>query len=136
MKVCRLVCTEKKLTMNCWSCEAEDICLPGPSRRTCRHCDVACDQECCHGCRGDWKRYFMWSEWTPCGSPMMVTKRKLMKKTVTKTIPTYKWVVEDLCKQCEAEAEPVAVPKGVQLPPPPQVENATILGGHVPPSPK
>ena len=93
MKVCRLVCTEKKLTVNCWSCETEDICLPGPSRRTCPHCDVACDQECCHGSRGDWRKYFMWSEWTPCGAPMCPPNTRRSSGASTRRAPNNRMVV-------------------------------------------
>jgi hypothetical protein len=42
-----------------------------------------------------------------------------MKKTITKTIPSFKWVVEDLCPHCCANAQSVAVPAGTEIPPPP-----------------
>src|SRR5205823_1247174 len=57
-KVCRLVVVEKKITLTCWTCEAEDICLPGPSKSQCRHWDVACDDPSCHGC-GDYRKHFV-----------------------------------------------------------------------------
>jgi hypothetical protein len=136
-KVCRLIPTEKKITITCWGCESEDVCLPGPSRAACRHCEVACDVEdagCCH-CRGLLRKYFVWAEWTPCSHPWLpctqpriVTKKKLMKKTVTKTVPAYKWVVEDLCAECEEECETAAVNEGVLIPPPPELDqNVRIL---------
>ncbi len=136
-KVCRLVPTEKKITVTCWGCESEDICLPGPSRASCRHCEIACDVdggECSH-CRGLLRRYFVWAEWTPCSHPCLlctqpkiVTKKKLMKKTVTKTIPAYKWVVEDLCADCEEGCLAEQTADGVLIPPPPKLnEDVRIL---------
>jgi hypothetical protein len=133
-KVCRLVSVEKKLTETCWSCETEDFCLPGPSKPTCRHCDIACEDPTTPGhCgHGYWHKYFMWSEWAPCGCGRVATKKKLMRRTVTKTVSSYKWVVEDLCADCEAECDMVTVPKEVLIPPPPAVDGAKILGGHTP----
>lgn len=134
-KVCRLVVGEKKITVTCWSCEAEDICLPGPSKPTCRHWDVACDDPSCHCC-GDYRKFFVWAEWKPLGCCCkIVTKKKLMKKTVTKTVPSYKWVVEDLCPTCESKCETVTPPKGAAIPPAPRVEGAKFLGGMSPPKP-
>jgi hypothetical protein len=43
-------------------------------------------------------------------------------------VPSYKWVVEDLCKACESEVEVTPVPKGVVIPPAPAVEDVKILG--------
>jgi hypothetical protein len=74
---------------------------------------------------------FVWSHWTPCGCPKIVTKKKLMKKTVTKTVPAYKWVVEDLCPQCEAACTPVEVSDKSLIPPAPLAEGAKIIGGKV-----
>lgn len=101
-KVCRLVCEDKKVSITCWGCETEDFCVPGPSKPGCRHCETVCDEDsdpqapCAH------PQKFVWTEWLPNCSAKMFTKHKLMKKTVTKTIPGYKWVVEDLCPQCQA----------------------------------
>ncbi len=35
-----------------------------------------------------------------------------MKKTVTTTVPSFKWVVEDLCAKCTASCERVSLPEG------------------------
>lgn len=43
-----------------------------------------------------------------------------MKKTVTKTVPSFKWVVEDLCADCEAKTQDAVVPPGIAVPPPPK----------------
>lgn len=140
-KVCRLVPVEKKITITCWGCEAEDICLPGPSKPVCRHCDVACDEDgvsCCHH-PGLFRKYFVWAEWepcarswSPCSRPRIVTKKRLMKKTVTKTIPSYKWVVEELCPECEQACETVAIPDGVLIPPPPDTDARVLTSQPTP----
>jgi len=58
----------------------------------------------------------------------MYTRKKLMKKTVTKKIPSYKWVVEDLCKECLSKEEPVKVAADAVIPPIPQVaEDVEVL---------
>ena len=36
------------------------------------------------------------------GGAKIYTKTKLMKKVETVTVPSYKWVVEDMCVQCAA----------------------------------
>lgn len=97
-KVCRLEQVDKKVTVTCWGIESADFCLPGPSKPGCKHCELVCDEE-------DPKspctkpQPFSWYDWIP-GCATVHTKQKLMKKTVTKTIPSYKWVVEDLCPAC------------------------------------
>jgi hypothetical protein len=47
------------------------------------------------------------------------TKKKLMKKTETVTVKSYKWVVEDLCPTCNAAVAPVEIAPGADVPPPP-----------------
>lgn len=49
----------------------------------------------------------------------MFTRTKLMKKTITKEVPTYKWVVEDLCQHCEANCPCASIEQGAELPPVP-----------------
>jgi hypothetical protein len=51
-----------------------------------------------------------------------------MKKVIVKTVPSYKWVIEDLCSQCEGKCERVAVQPGAVVPPPPKVADAKLLG--------
>ena len=105
-KVCRLKCEEKKVEVVCWGCKEEDFCVGRPSRPGCEHCESVCqdesdDSEGVCTCATP----FVWTEWIPgCGAKMF-TRQKLMKKTVTKKVPTYKWVVEDLCADCEAAAK-------------------------------
>ena len=104
-KVCRLVCEEKKVEVVCWGCQCEEFCLPGPGCPGCKHCEEVCG-DCEAG--GDPQKpqakskRFVWTEWFPSHAEVHV-KKKLMKKVVTKKVPTYKWVVEDLCAQCAAK---------------------------------
>ena len=119
-KVCRLVCEEKKVPVTCWGCKCEDFCLPKHSKPGCQHCEEVCDEDpaTCDGPCTHAKK-FVWTEWCP-GCATLHTKKKLMKKTITKKVPSYKWVVEDLCCQCQARAEAAAVqpPGAAGLAPP------------------
>jgi hypothetical protein len=109
-KVCRLVCEEKKVPVTCWGCKCEDFCLPGHSKRGCEHCEEVCNEDandcdapCTH------TQNFVWTEWIPgCGAKLH-TKKKLMKKTITKKVPSHKWVVEDLCAACQANCDTAAI---------------------------
>jgi hypothetical protein len=100
-KVCRLVSEEKTVSIPCWGCKCEDVCLPGPSKPGCEHCELVCGT--CEECGGSAVRSkpqpFVWNDWIP-GSAKVHTKKKLMKKNVTKKVPSYKWIVEDLCEKC------------------------------------
>jgi hypothetical protein len=128
-KTCRLVCETKKVEITCWGCKCEDFCIPGPSKPGCKHCEWVCE-ECDAACdpKGvhTQAKKFVWTEWVP-GCATMHTRKKLMKKTITKTIPSYKWVVEDLCPKCQAHAQSAAVPVGTELPQPPMATGAAIL---------
>lgn len=73
-KVCRLVCDTRKVTETHYGVKCEDICLPGTSHKC--------------GC-----------EWIPsCGK--VKTVKKLTKYETTKEVPTYKCVVETVCRNC------------------------------------
>jgi len=55
----------------------------------------------CVGCGGCLRvKPFVWTEWIPSDCASIFTRKKLMKKTVTKSVPSYKWVVEDCCPSC------------------------------------
>ena len=131
-KTCRLVCEEKKVTTTCWGYKDEDFCVPGPSKPGCRHCETLCEDN--NDLKGpcSQSKKFVWTEWTPSLCAKVYTKRKLMKRTVTTTVPSYKWVLEDLCQQCEANCDVVEIPPGVSIPPAPTV-NSTVK--HIPPEP-
>src|SRR5690349_14158950 len=94
-QVCRLVREEKKVNITCWGCKCEDFCVPGKSCRDGRNCDEVCDE--CDGEVCSAPKKFVWYNWIPGCAENIYTKKKLMKKTITKTVPSYKWVVEDLC---------------------------------------
>ena len=120
-KVCRLVVEDKKVQITCWGCECEDFCEPGPSCRSCKNCEEVCNF--C-GENGSEKicsqpKKFVWYDWIPNPCAEVHTKKKLMKKTVTKTVPGYKWVVEDLCATCESKAVGAPIVDGSAVPPPP-----------------
>jgi hypothetical protein len=106
-KVCRLVCEEKKVEIVCWGCKCEDFCLPKCGERGCKHCETVCEdcetQATKNGICSAPHR-FVWFDWRPGGASMH-TKTKLMKKVIVRKVPTYKYVVEDLCDTCAAKVE-------------------------------
>lgn len=122
-KVCRLVCEEKNVAITCWGCKCEDFCVPGHSKPGCRNCELvcqSCDEKYDPHAPIARPKNFVWTEWIP-GCAQVHTKKKLMKKTVTKKVPSYKCVVEDLCSQCEAKSASAEIPLGASVPPPPVV---------------
>ena len=128
-KVCRLKHEEKKVEVVCWGLKCEDVCVNGCSTRCAKHCEILCEdcddvdpyKESSTG-----RKKFVWSEWIPKGCPKLYTKNKLMKRTIIKKIPSYKWVVEDLCAQCEAETKNAEVVPGATIPPPPTTTRTTL----------
>jgi hypothetical protein len=126
-KVCRLVREDKKITTTCWGMQCEEFCVPGPSTPDCKHCETVCpktpeDKNICAQ-----PKKLVWISWIPGCSADVVTKRKLMKKTVTKTVPSFKWVIENACQQCITAIEPVTVPEGMTVPDAPEVEGAYVV---------
>lgn len=121
-KICRLVCENKKITTTCWGCATEDFCLPGPSTPNCRNCEMVCGDNSDPKVPCAQPKKLVWTDWTPGNCGKVYTKKKLMKRTVTKSVPSFKWVVEDLCAQCENKVEPVQVPPGTAIPPVPAVD--------------
>ena len=125
-KVCRLVQVDRKITTTVWGMECEDFCMPGPSSPDCKQCDmvgrpVPGDKVCSKPKR------IVWTSWIPgCGQEIH-TKRKLMKKTVTKNVPSFKWVVEELCSDCTANCDRVTLPKGTPEPTRPEIAGLTFL---------
>ncbi len=100
-QVCRLICEDKKVQEVCWGVQTEEFCIPGPSTPGCEHSEKVCEPgpDPKDPCTASHK--FVWTSWIPSMTAKIFTKKKLMKKTVTKTVPNYKWVVEDLCPECE-----------------------------------
>jgi hypothetical protein len=129
-KVCRLVCEEKKVDVICWSVKCEDFCLPGPSKPCCKQCDVVCDPCDDKAKEGDpvsVPKRFIWRDWIPSTCAKIYTKKKLMQKIETKKVPSYKWVVEDLCAKCESKTESAAVQPDAQIPAPPAVDAKILM---------
>lgn len=118
-KTCRLVCEQKKVTVTCWGCKEEDFCVPGPSRPGCKHVESVCEEANDSKAPCTQPKKFVWRDWCASDCAHVYTKQKLMKKTVTKTVPSYKWVVETMCEQCQAGIAPVHVPAGTSVPPAP-----------------
>ena len=135
-KVCRLVYEEKKITTTCWGYKSEDFCAPGPSCPDHEHCETVC------GSHGDAKspcsapKAFRWIHWHPGDCGTVYTKKKLMKKTVTKMVPSYKWVVEELCPACQSHCAQQQIPAGTELPPAPQQPGVPVITAQVAPDHK
>lgn len=133
-KVCRLVCEEKKVDVICWGMKCEDFCLPGPSKPCCKQCDLVCD-DCGKKPKEDdpvaTPHRFIWRDWIPSTNAKIYTKKKLMQRIDTKKVPSYKWVVEDLCKKCESKAESAAVEPGVKIPAVPDVDAKIVAARTV-----
>jgi hypothetical protein len=123
-KVCRLVCEDRKITTTCWRCQSEDVCIPGPSKPGCEHCETVCAE-----CSDDSKKVhaepkrLVWTTWHPFRSGDILTRRKLMKRTVTKTVPSYKWVVVDLCEECQTSFRDAQTDPGTVIPPKPEIQD-------------
>lgn len=130
-KVCRLVQEDKKVTTTCWGYQCEDFCAPGPSWPGDEQCEIV------HGGNGQSKepcsvaKSIRWMHWIPGDCGTVYTKKKLMKKTVTKTVPGYKWVVEDLCPACQRRCCQMSIPAGTELPPPPHRAGVPVLAAQV-----
>lgn len=126
--VCRLVCENKKVPVTCWGCKTEDFCVPGPSKPGDKHCEMVCDETNDSKAPCVQPKKFVWTEWAPGCSAKVYTKKKLMKRTVMKTVPSFKWVVEDLCPQCEANCPVTDIPPGANIPPAPAMAEKTQPG--------
>ena len=105
-RVCRIVKEEKKLTSTCWGIQSEEFCIGGPSCEKCEKCESVCNgKEDCEKANAQPKKMY-WKIWEPSSCAHIFTKKKLMKRTVTKSIPSFKWVVEDLCSDCKSQDPP------------------------------
>ena len=101
-RVCCLKFEEKKVTETLWAGKCEEICLPGKSQCIESRCEMIGDQEPTDELPCAKPKKFVWNVWQPslCSTPAM--KSKLMKRTIVKSVPTHKWVFENLCPECEA----------------------------------
>lgn len=120
-KICRLEKDEKKITITCWGIQDEDFCVGGPNSIACEHEECACEEPDPAGKACFSPKKYTWREWYFNECPQMFTKRKLMKRTFTKKVPTYKWVVEDLCEACKSETKTAQLDPAIAVPPPPKL---------------
>jgi len=58
---------------------------------------------------------FVWMDWFP-GGAKIYTRTKLMRKTENVTVPSYKWVVEDMCPECTAKLDAKSTPAVATIP--------------------
>jgi len=99
-KVCRLVCDTKEISTYCYGCKCEDICLPGKSCRGCLHSDCVCGEDCPEDCCDHRPLcHLEWFDWKPSCAKVRTVK-KLVKYELTREIPSWKWVVEEVCCDC------------------------------------
>jgi hypothetical protein len=111
---------ERKVDVTCWGCKCEDFCVNGPSKPGCQYCEEICGPDetgdkaviCAKAKR------FVWTDWIP-GCAEVHTRKKLMKKTVAKKLPGYKWVVEDVCSRCDEKLVGAEIELDSDVPPPP-----------------
>jgi hypothetical protein len=82
----------KKVSKPVYECECEDFCVPGKS-------------ECCIGCDECGRRKLIYTPTCGC----VRTRVKLVKKSETKEVKTFKCVVVDMCARCaqQCNAQPV-----------------------------
>lgn len=142
-RVCRLVSEDRKVTTTCWGYQCEEFCVPGPSKPGCKHCETVCDE-----CKDAESKVhvkphrLVWSDWNPACFANRFTKAKLMKKTESKKVQGYKWVVEDVCAACvsrcalvdppadNAEIPPLPPERGLVLAPAAVIETLEGVGAR------
>jgi hypothetical protein len=91
-KVCKLVCEELTLTATCYNCECDQVCVPGPSQRGCKHCAVThCGENGCAKCE------FCWYDWCACGCAQPRSVLVLKKYQTERKVCFYHWEVVDGC---------------------------------------
>jgi hypothetical protein len=99
-KVCRCVPDIKKVPKITYSCECSDVCVPGPSKICGYKCECECVGECtCHA----HTRAHKVPIWQPTCAKV-AHRTKLVKHEEMKEVRSWKWVVEDLCPKCAANA--------------------------------
>jgi hypothetical protein len=95
-KVCHLKLDKKKVTKVEYSCECEDFCVPCKSECVGHKCECECKPGLC-GCMKE--KCCSKPVYRPTGATVY-TKKKLVKKEVSKEVPVYKWTVETICDGC------------------------------------
>ena len=99
-KVCRLVCDVDYVVTHCYGCKCEDRCLPGRICRGDRHAEcVELDHSVAHCCNRSPMCRLTWFDWRPtCAS--VRTVNRLVKYELVREVPSWRWVVEDVCCDC------------------------------------
>jgi hypothetical protein len=102
-KVCKLVCEKKKVPAVGYGYKYDTICIQGPSRRGCKHCDMTCcARDDLNGCNP--KIEFCWYDWFACGCAKPREIRLLTKYQAEKELPSYHWeVVDGACCDCVSQ---------------------------------
>ncbi|MCE9547141.1 MAG: hypothetical protein K8T25_16835 [Planctomycetia bacterium] len=90
-KVCKLVKTEKKVTVTCYGAKCKDICIPGKGCKgeLVTEC-VDCGKDTCTNEPGRARITYSTDE-PACGK--VRTVKELVKYEVTKKVPSFKWEV-------------------------------------------
>lgn len=132
---CHLVKYMKKVTVTCYGCKCNNICIPGPSCKGCEHCEGCCDNggqcgQCnggcgCDDCNHKPDCHLRWFDWCPtCACP--ITVKQLQKFEVTKEVCAYKWEAVPMCAGCaeKAHEDDKKVPPTLAPPAPPKSAQA------------
>ena len=130
--VCILKCETKEVEVTCWACKHEDICVPGPSRAKCRHCETVCADGSCNCGRPQVQpKKFVWFDWCVGGAEVR-TRKRLMKQTIKKKVPSYRWEVKRLCGHCENGCQVAQIVPGTEdaIPAPPVAHARLIYVGR------
>ncbi len=127
---CKIVCEMKKIKKTVWAVECEQICVAEPNCDGCCKSKCGCNGCCEDGCCGD-------KCCDPCAAllnrPLVKPKcckvhcrKKLIKKTVTCEVPTYKCIIvpcSSACGECCDDHEAQA----------PKQEKSAIKAAPLPP---
>lgn len=124
-KVCKLVCETKKLPAVGYGYKCDTICIPGPSRPGCKHCDTTCcGADDIQGCPPTIE--FCWYDWFACGCAKPRTVNLLTKYQAEKEIGSYHWEVVDAgC--CDCVSKDGKPPRTIYKPAPADAELGDVL---------
>ena len=100
-RICRVESTEKEISTTHWGIACEEFCIPGPTLPMCKHCETVCDDAKDDKAPFSRPKRLQWTQWGPGNHAWTKNRAKLMKRIVTKKVPCFKWVTEDLCAECQ-----------------------------------
>ncbi|MCC7085309.1 MAG: hypothetical protein IT427_09910 [Pirellulales bacterium] len=95
----------KDVKHTCYTCKREDFCVPGPSCVCGEVCDCdPCGSGRCRKCLGCLlgDSTIHRQIWKPSCDVRLYTRNKLYKYEVSRKVPTYKWIVEYYCDECQS----------------------------------